>query len=133
MDLISYIPATVLQYLQENESKLSDAWEASRQSYETCALFCDVSGYTNLCEKMTLLGPDGCFRYKIVLFKLFSLGDETLAKFLNSYFELLIKTIVSFGGDIFKFAGKIFYFMCNLIFNLLTYSVLSILISFVSR
>ena len=32
-------------------------------------------------------------------------GDELLAKHLNSYFEQLVRTISSHGGDVFKFAG----------------------------
>ena len=32
-------------------------------------------------------------------------GDELLAKYLNSYFEQLVRTISSHGGDVFKFAG----------------------------
>ncbi len=53
-------------------------------------LFADVSGYTALCEAMAAKGPT---------------GDEYLAKHLNSYFELLVRTMASQGGDVFKFAG----------------------------
>jgi hypothetical protein len=45
-------------------------------------LFADVSGYTALCEQMAAKGPA---------------GDEYLAKHLNSYFELLVKTVAAQG------------------------------------
>lgn len=62
------------------------------QSYETCCLFADVSGFTALCEAMTQKFPAGG-------------GEEYLAKHLNSYFELLVRILSSQGGDVFKFAG----------------------------
>ncbi len=61
-------------------------------SYETCVLFADVSGFTALCEAMSMQFPRGG-------------GEEFLAKHLNSYFELLVRTLSSQGGDVFKFAG----------------------------
>lgn len=53
-------------------------------------MFADVSGYTAMCEAMASTGPG---------------GEEYLAKNLNSYFELLVRTMSSQGGDVFKFAG----------------------------
>ena len=48
--------------------------------YSTCVLFADISGFTALCEAMEAKGPG---------------GDEYLAKHLNSYFELLLRSLSS--------------------------------------
>jgi class 3 adenylate cyclase len=53
-------------------------------------MFCDVSGFTALCEAMAAKGPA---------------GDEYLARHLNSYFEQLVRVLASQGGDVFKYAG----------------------------
>src|ERR1700749_15635 len=82
--ICSYIPASILNYLMSNaETELKPPF---RQNYSSCALFADISGFTALCESM-------------------SGKDEYLAKHLNSYFELLVRTMSSQGGDVFKFAG----------------------------
>jgi class 3 adenylate cyclase len=77
----SYIPASILNYLLINSEK--ELKPPFRQEYSTCVLFADVSGFTALCEAMAAKGPS---------------GDEYLAKHLNSYFELLVKTMSSQGG-----------------------------------
>jgi class 3 adenylate cyclase len=86
--LSSYLPASILSFLLENVDSHRPA--PFRQDYETVVLFADVSGFTALCEAMAAKGPT---------------GDEQLAKHLNSYFEVLNRTIGSQGGDVFKFAG----------------------------
>jgi len=53
-------------------------------------MFADVSGFTNLSEKLASKGEEGL---------------EILGFVLNRYMELLVKAISSSGGDIFKFAG----------------------------
>ena len=93
--LCSYLPASVLSYLLEHSNNNINADTGLlvppfRHSYTTCVLFADVSGFTALCEAMGVYGPE---------------GDEHLAKHLNSYFELLVRTMSSQGGDVFKFAG----------------------------
>jgi class 3 adenylate cyclase len=59
-------------------------------SNSTAVLFADISGYTALCEALEQPGAG---------------GDEELARSLNQYFTLLLRTIMSHGGDVFKFAG----------------------------
>lgn len=93
--LCSYLPASVLSYLLEHSTNNTNADTGLlippfRHSYTTCVLFADVSGFTSLCEHMASYGHE---------------GDELLAKHLNSYFELLVRTMSSQGGDVFKFAG----------------------------
>ena len=89
----SYLPASVFNFLLE-ESGSADAklTPPLKQTYSTCVLFADISGFTALCEAMSMKYPRGG-------------GDEFLAKRINSYFELLLRTLSSQGGDVFKFAG----------------------------
>jgi len=53
-------------------------------------MFADISGYTALCERIAMRGPNGV---------------DLLAKYLNQYFEQFIRGISAAGGDVFKFAG----------------------------
>lgn len=53
-------------------------------------MFADISGFTNLTETLSKIGPEGA---EIIVFAI------------NRYMELLVKGIGRSGGDIFKFAG----------------------------
>ncbi len=53
-------------------------------------MFADISGFTNLTEKLSQKGPE---------------GNEIIAFAINRYMELMVKEISKSGGDIFKFAG----------------------------
>lgn len=53
-------------------------------------MFADISGFTNLTEQLSQIGPE---------------GSEVIAFAINRYMELLVKSISQSGGDIFKFAG----------------------------
>ena len=53
-------------------------------------MFADISGFTNLTETLSKIGPEGA---------------EVIAFAINRYMELLVKSIGKCGGDIFKFAG----------------------------
>lgn len=88
--LATYVPASILSYLLDQDDFDDPPTPPFKQIYTTCVMFADVSGFTALCEAMSAKGP---------------IGDEYLAKYLNSYFELLVKTVSSQGGDVFKFAG----------------------------
>lgn len=87
--LASYLPSSIVSYANEHEH--TPLQPPAQQNYETAVLFADVSGYTAMCEKLAALGA--------------GVGEEHLAKNLNSYFELLIKALSGQGGDVFKFAG----------------------------
>lgn len=50
-------------------------------------MFADVSGFTALSEAMSRYGPEGA---------------EKIAANLNKYFGMMVKTIASMGGDVFK-------------------------------
>jgi adenylate cyclase 10 len=55
-------------------------------------MFADISGFTNLTEKLSKMGPEGA---------------EKIAFAINRYMELLVSAVGRSGGDIFKFAGGI--------------------------
>ena len=53
-------------------------------------LFLDISGFTALCEKYSMAGKT---------------GTDQLTKTLNGYMNALVSEILSYDGDILKFAG----------------------------
>ena len=83
--LASYVPQVVVRHLLDDP----DAPTPSRKTLETVCLFCDVSGFTRLTERLAITGE----------------GAEGLKKTLNSYFGQLNRIVAGHGGDIFKFAG----------------------------
>eukprot|EP01083_Nonionella_stella_P082342 227281_1 len=85
--LSTFVPQTMKWILQE-ETNLKVPY---RKPFPSVALFADISGFTNLTEKLSALPG--------------TLGVETLADEINNYLTQIIKQIVGSGGDIFKFAG----------------------------
>ncbi|RHY27177.1 hypothetical protein DYB32_007575 [Aphanomyces invadans] len=90
MRISAYLPAIVRRRLETRDSvEVPDMHCA-----EVVSMFADVSGFTALTESLAARGPSGA---------------EGLGKYLNSYFEQLLKLISSearcTGGDVFKFAG----------------------------
>ena len=84
--LKSLLPKAVIDFaLDQNELN-----PPLQQTFDTVALFADVSGFTKLSEALASKGPQGA---------------EELAFFLNRYMEQLVRHIAKAGGDIFKFAG----------------------------
>ncbi|KAJ8717345.1 hypothetical protein PYW08_005744 [Mythimna loreyi] len=68
----------------------------SIRSYETALMFCDVAGFTNLCEKYTSFGRG---------------GPSRLTKVLNSYIGAMVQEILTHNGDVLKFSGDAFLSM----------------------
>jgi len=87
--LASYIPSLIVDELQEQCTSVGLKSAPYRTTFDTVAMFCDVSGFTKLAEAMERSG----------------MGAEGLAKYLNQYFSLMCREIQAQGGDIFKFAG----------------------------
>ena len=56
----------------------------------TVVMFANISGFENLTDAVSKMGNEGA---------------EIIAKSVNHYMELLVKSISRSGGDIFKFAG----------------------------
>ena len=83
--LTSYVPGLIVQHLMRDGS----INVPRKEDFDTVCIFCDVSGFTALSERMAENGR----------------GAEGLAKVLNSYFQLMVQRISSEGGDVFKFAG----------------------------
>ena len=78
--LASYVPQVVVRHLLDSP----DAPTPSRKTLETVCLFCDVSGFTRLTERLAENGE----------------GAEGLKKTLNSYFGQLNRIVAGHGGDI---------------------------------
>eukprot|EP01084_Bolivina_argentea_P039226 72505_1 len=85
--LSTFVPQTMKWILQQ-EKDLSVPYS---KQFPSVALFADISGFTNLTEKLSALPG--------------TLGVEILADEINNYLTQIIKQIVGSGGDIFKFAG----------------------------
>ena len=85
--LSTFVPETMKWILQQ---ETIEKYPYSKQ-FPSVALFADISGFTNLTEKLSALPG--------------TLGVEVLADEINNYLTQIIKQIVGSGGDIFKFAG----------------------------
>lgn len=88
--LATYLPASIVEYYLSHGDDIPFK-PPFRHRYKTVALFADVSGYTAMCEAMSAI-PN-------------NIGDEMLARHLNSYYEQLVRIVSKEGGDVFKFAG----------------------------
>lgn len=62
----------------------------NQHTMQGVVLFLDISGFTALCEKYSLAGKT---------------GTDQLTKTLNGYMNALVSEILSYDGDILKFAG----------------------------
>ncbi len=85
--LSRFVPIAVLRQLAESDT---DKLAPRRDSMPATVLFADISGFTNLSERLGKRGPAGV---------------EELTQTLNDYFGDLIDVVISSGGDIVKFAG----------------------------
>ena len=56
--LTSYVPKVILRRLYNNPTKIS---APEVESFESCLVFADISGFTPLTEKMAQMGPEGKF------------------------------------------------------------------------
>ncbi len=89
-NLLGFIPALVVDNLLEKIKKKEIRKLPEKQTLNTVVMFADISGFTNLSEKLSQKGAEGA---------------ELLAFSLTRYMEFLVKAIGRSGGDIFKFAG----------------------------
>jgi class 3 adenylate cyclase len=62
----------------------------SHEALAGAFLFCDISGFTALTEKLAPLGPRGA---------------EQLSELLNDFYGRMVERIHAFGGDVVAFAG----------------------------
>lgn len=89
MRLTAYLPAVVRRHLEKQDMR-SELKVPDTHQITVVSMFADVSGFTAMTESLAARGP---------------VGAENLAKYLNSYFEQLLRYVSSAGGDVFKFAG----------------------------
>jgi class 3 adenylate cyclase len=85
--LVSYVPRRLLRRLSRGEGA---APEPGFEVFSGALLFVDISGFTDLTERLARKGPG---------------GTEELTSILNSYFGRLLDLISDHGGDTLKMAG----------------------------
>jgi class 3 adenylate cyclase len=85
--LISYVPRRLLRRCVSGEAA---APEPGYEVFRGPLLFADISGFTDLTERLARKGPA---------------GTEELTSILNSYFGRLLDLISDHGGDTLKMAG----------------------------
>lgn len=86
-NLCSYVPIFLLEDIIRNPEIKN---YATVDIIPGAVLFADISGFSSLTEKLSAKGPEGV---------------EELTRYLNDYFNQIIKKIRENGGDIIKFAG----------------------------
>jgi class 3 adenylate cyclase len=89
-NFLGFIPAIVASYLNKKVKGKQSQKFPDKEDFKSVVMFADISGFTNLSERLSKKGQE---------------GPELLAFALNRYMELLVKGIGRSGGDIFKFAG----------------------------
>lgn len=87
--LASYVPNALLRNIINNDNPRPITPPFS-EKYPAAVLFADISGFTNLAERLGNRGSDGI---------------EILTFHLNNYFGAIINIIFNHGGDVVKFAG----------------------------
>ena len=85
--LISYVPRRLLRRFVPGGARGS---EPGYEAFRGPLLFADISGFTDLTERLARKGPA---------------GTEELTSILNSYFGRLLDLISDHGGDTLKMAG----------------------------
>lgn len=85
--LSSYVPSLVIHRALRDPKHFT---KPTKETLKCAVLFADISGFTSLTERLAAQGPDGA---------------EELTHLLNNYLGQLIDLIISYGGDIVKFAG----------------------------
>lgn len=81
----SFVPNLLLRRLSQRQSVPFEVPEL--ETFFAAVMFTDISGFTNLTEKMSYYGLEGI---------------EKLTRELNQYFDKLISIITNHGGDIIK-------------------------------
>ena len=85
--LASYVPKLIKKRIVVDPSPIESP---VTEDVQAAVLFADISGFTNLTEKLAETGPAGV---------------EAIANILNEYFGQLIDIVRNYGGDVVKFAG----------------------------
>ncbi|MCK4233972.1 AAA family ATPase [candidate division WOR-3 bacterium] len=81
---LSFLPQKIVN------SKILNQKPANYEILPVTLFYGDISGFTAMSEKLAKLGKE---------------GSEEVTKIINHFFEALIKVIMSWGGDIYRFGG----------------------------
>ena len=84
-NFLGFVPALVIQHLINKKAQKVDRKFPEKQTLKSIVMFADISGFTNLTEKLSKIGPEGA---------------EVIAFAINRYMELMVKEIGKSGGDI---------------------------------
>jgi class 3 adenylate cyclase len=87
LEFAGYVPALVARHFVDRREPL-DGPESER--FPAAVLFADISGFTDLTERLAGTGPNGV---------------EELTELLNDCFGQLVELIGEYGGEVVKFAG----------------------------
>ncbi len=85
--LQSYVPVLITRRLATDITPVN---QPTAEHFAAATLFADISGFTQLTERLARQGP---------------VGTEQLSNLLNTYFGKLTDLILAHGGDVVKFAG----------------------------
>ncbi|KNC51973.1 adenylate/guanylate cyclase [Thecamonas trahens ATCC 50062] len=94
-DILAYVPDLIVSdCLKEQVKGEGGEWKPKFEAFWGAVVFCDVSGFTKLSERLAA-APS----------KKEGEGAERLVDFLNDYFSRLLSLVRGHGGDVIKFAG----------------------------
>jgi class 3 adenylate cyclase len=94
-NLIGFVPALVIEYLLQKLKRGDTRKLPEKQAFNSVVMFADISGFTNLSEKLSKKGSEGA---------------ELLAFTLNRYMELLVTAIARSGKKKQKKQLMIYYY-----------------------
>lgn len=80
---LGFVPALIVEYLHNKFKSKKKRDLPEKQSFRSVVMFADISGFTNLTEKLSRKGAEGA---------------ELIAFALNRYMELLVSAIGRSGG-----------------------------------
>jgi class 3 adenylate cyclase len=83
---LGFVPALIVEYLHNKRKSKKERVLPEKQSFRSVVMFADISGFTNLTEKLSKKGTEGA---------------ELIAFALNRYMELLVSAIGRSGGSFF--------------------------------
>lgn len=86
-NLARYIPTYVLCQVASDPTPIS---EPTIERFSAAVLFADITGFSNMTERLAARGPEGA---------------EQISRHLNTYMGRIIDIVLEHGGDVMKFAG----------------------------
>ena len=84
--VITYLP----RHLVQTELATGDVPSVGGAFLDGTLLFADISGFTAMSERLSILGKEGA---------------EQITALVNRYFSAMLRVLFAYGGDLFKFGG----------------------------